>query len=154
MAAGESRASPCGRDPDGAEEFLGFAALAEEAGGTGPQGLHDVVVDFEGGQDDHADMGEAGVLADHAGGREAVRAGHPDVHEDDVGALLPGQSDRLGAVGRLADHLHVRLRVDEHTERAAQQCLVVGEQDTDRHTGSPVAGVVVIRRRPRPGCGS
>jgi hypothetical protein len=47
--------------------------------------------------------------------------GHPDVHQDDVGPLFPGQRDRLGAVARLADDLEVRRGVDEHPEAAAHE---------------------------------
>lgn len=145
------------RDPDRAQEFVRLRALAEEAGRARAQGLHHVVVDLEGRQYDHADVGEGRVGADHAGRGEAVRAGHPDVHQHDVGPLLLRQQYGLCAVRGLSYDLHVGLRVDEYAEGAAQQGLVVGEQDTDRrHTGSPEArgrvltGRIAWTRKPPP----
>lgn len=143
VAAGESRASLGVRDPDGAQEVLGLGALAEEAGGAGPQGGGDVLVDLEGRQHHHAHGGEFRIAADHAGGGEPVGAGHPDVHQHDVGARPPGELVGLRPVGGLPDDLHVGLGVHEHLEGAAQQSLVVGEQDLDRCAGRGVWSVGV-----------
>jgi len=38
-----------------------------------------------------------------AGGLDAVHAGHPDVHQHDVGMMPPGLLDRLRAGAGLAD---------------------------------------------------
>ena len=73
------------------------------------------------------------------GRREAVRAGHPDVHQDDVGALGPGQLDGLVAVDRLADHLDVVRGLEQHAEAGPDQRLVVGEQYPD-HRRAPSSG--------------
>ena len=40
-------------------------------------------------------------------------------------------SDRLPPVCGLADHLDVRLRVEDHAKAAPDERLVVGEQDAD-----------------------
>ena len=87
-----------------------------------------------------------------AGGLDAVDLGHPDVHQDDVGSLAAGQRYRLAPVGRLAGDFHVGDGVDEQPEGGAQQRLVVGEQDADRHgvTGLPLRsgpGVVAAGSR-------
>jgi hypothetical protein len=44
-----------------------------------------------------------------------------------------GEIDRLGAVVRIGDHLHVRLPVDDHANAGSHQRLVVGDQHPDRH---------------------
>ena len=44
-----------------------------------------------------------------------------------------GEVDRLRAVGGLADDLQVLAGVDQHPEGAAQERLVVGEEDADGH---------------------
>ncbi len=55
------------------------------------------------------------------------------------GRSAAGQADRLGAVGRLADHLDVRLvGVEQRREPSPDQCLVVGQQDPDH--GAPSTG--------------
>ena len=56
------------------------------------------------------------------------------------GRSCAGQSHGLGAVRRLADRVHVGLGVQDHAERHAQQRLVVGEQDADRHAAPSSGG--------------
>ena len=56
------------------------------------------------------------------------------------GRCVPGQRDRLGAVAGLADHLEVRLGVDDHPEAAAHERLVVGDQHADRHGPRSASG--------------
>ena len=41
-----------------------------------------------------------------------------------------------GAVAGLADHRHVRLRVEHHAEAGPHQLLVVDEQDADASCGA------------------
>ncbi len=68
-------------------------------------------------------------------------------HEDDVGAVLPGQPQRLRAVGGLPHHLHVPGSESTSTRNALRsECLVVREQDADGHTVSPWAVVVLTGR--------
>ena len=95
------------------------------------------------------------VLGDAAGGVEPVDAGHADVHEHDVGAMLERQAHRLLAVGRLADDGDVVLRVEQRPEAAPHQRLVVGDDDGDHgaSTGRCAADAEARRRRtgrPRP----
>ena len=47
------------------------------------------------------------------------------------GLVGHGQLDRLGPVGRLADHLEAVLALDEDAEAGPHQGLVVGQQDAD-----------------------
>jgi hypothetical protein len=112
-----------------------------ESGGAGTDGLCDVLVGLEGGEDQDAGVGQGGVGADGGGGGEAVGVRHADVHEDDGGVVGAGEGDGLVPVGRFGDHRHVGGGVDEHSEGLAQECLVVGEQDADGHGVLRVVGV-------------
>ena len=90
VALGDSSASPRGDDADRVEQVGRLDALAEEAAGPAAQGLEDVLVGLEGGQDQHPYAGEVVVGGDGPGGGEAVHVGHADVHQDDVGAGARG----------------------------------------------------------------
>ena len=70
---------------------------------------------------------------DPPGRLDPVQLRHPDVHQDHVGLELGGQTHRLGAVLGLADDLEVRSRLDDQPEAAADERLVVGDQDPDAH---------------------
>ena len=48
-------------------------------------------------------------------------------------SFAAGQCYCLAPVGRLTCNIHVGHGVDEQPEGSAQQRLVIGEQDTDRH---------------------
>ena len=99
----------------------------------------------EAGQDHHPHAREP---ADHlAGGRHAVHPRHLQVHQDDVGQLAvrrrPGQQvQRLLAVTGLAGHLDVLERLEVGDHAAADDGVVVHDQDPDRVRGA-VTGVTV-----------
>ena len=78
--------------------------------------------------------------ADLRRGRESVRTGHADVHDDDVGGVFAGEVDGLAAVRRLGDDGHAGVGVDEDAEGGAQERLVVGEQDARGHGALPSSG--------------
>jgi hypothetical protein len=70
------------------------------------------------------------------------------VHQDHVGPEPAGQFDRLHAVDRLADDLDVVLGLEDQPEAAADQGLVVGDQDPGgRHAGYVPSGLVGSRTR-------
>jgi hypothetical protein len=76
---------PGGDGAHGLRQGLRRAVLEDEAARPGPQRVVDVLVEVEGGQDQHA--GVAGL--DHPLGRgDAVQDRHPDVHENDIGPDL------------------------------------------------------------------
>jgi len=75
------------------------------------------------------------VRDDLPGGLDPVKHRHLDVHQRDVRAVLGGQRDRLLPVGGLGDHLDVILRLQQRPDTAADQRLVVSEQDPD-HAGA------------------
>ena len=70
-----------------------------------------------------------------AGGLDPVHAGHLDVEEGDVGVRLARGGDHLVAAADLGHDGHVRFEVEQGGERAADEGLVVGEQEPDRHRG-------------------
>ena len=55
----------------------------------------DVLVEVEGGQDEHLDLGGMVILLDPPGGLDPVLARHADIHKHDVGVVLAGQGDRF-----------------------------------------------------------
>ena len=128
-----------GHDPHGVHEILAADVLEEEAAGPGPQRVEDVLVEVEGREDDDLHRIVARRLRRCAGSPRCRRAGHADVHEHDVGRCGAGDVDRLDAVGRLADHVEVGLRVEDHREAAAHELLVVGH---DHPHGRRAVGAV------------
>ena len=78
--------------------------------------------------------GPAAVIA--AVACDSVHAGHPDVHQHHVGVQGRCHADAGRPVGGLADHLDVRLGLEDHPEAHAEQGLVIDEQDPD-HAASP-----------------
>ena len=82
---------------------------------------------------------------------EAVEHRHLNVHQGDVRAVLGGQGDRLPPVGGLGDHLDVVFRFEQRPDAAADQRLVVGQQDPD-HDGAR-AGSSAYTWKPPPSRG-
>ena len=98
----------------------------EERRGPGGQGVEDVLVELEGGEDD--DPGDLGDLARRL---DAVDAGHADVHQHHVGSFAADEVDGLLAVGGFARDLHVGLGLDDHAKPRAHERLVVGDRHAD-----------------------
>ena len=69
------------------------------------------------------------------------------------GRRLRASAHRLGAVGRLADHLDVGLRVEDHAEPGAHELLVVGDEHADGHVVHPARGSTAVTAHPPPGAG-
>ena len=90
-------------------------------------------------------------MGEEPGGREAVHARHPDVHQDEVGRAAAGKRDRLNTVRGLADDLDVGFGFEDRPQPAAYHGLVVGEQHADgRHRSLLGAGSTAWTRQPRP----
>jgi hypothetical protein len=68
---------------------------------------------------------------DIAGRLDAVAAGHPHVHEHDIGAQRGRHGYRGRPVACLADHLDVRFGVEDKAEALPDQGVVVGQQHSD-----------------------
>lgn len=82
--------------------------------------------------------GQGRVSGDAPGRLDAVHDGHLDVDEGDVGQPLLEECEALLTVGGLGDHLDVVLEVEQRAEAAADEWLVVDQQDPDHE--APVVG--------------
>ena len=76
---------------------------------------------------------------------------HRDVEHADVRALAQRELDRLDAVGGLGDDLHVGLAVEQQLQPAADDPVVVGDQQPHAATRMPRAGSVSSIVVPSPG---
>src|SRR5690606_6445187 len=85
-------------------------------------------------------------------GLDAVEDGHLDVDERDVGEVLAGQREGLPSVGGLGHDLDVVLQFDERPESAADERLVVDQQDPDHDV--PPTGSSAWTEKPPSGRGS
>ena len=74
-------------------------------------------------------------LAQRRGRLDAVEAGHLDVEQGHVGAVLAARPATTSSpAADLGDHLEVGLEVEQRRQGAAHERLVVGEQQPDdRH---------------------
>jgi hypothetical protein len=117
--------------PDRLPQVGRLYVLQKKPAGPQAEGLEQVLVELEGSEHDDLDPFEFGVGEDHPDRLQAVHDRHPDVHEDDVGEVRAGQPDRLGAVGRLADDLHVLGAFEQAAKAGPDQLLVVRQQDPD-----------------------
>ncbi len=106
--------------------------LQQETARPCAQRSEHVLVRVERGEDD--DPSRVARGDDAARRLDPVHAGHPHVHQDDVGPVQLRQCGCLGAVLGLPHHLEILLRVHDHPEAAAHQRLVVRQQDADAHS--------------------
>jgi hypothetical protein len=110
--------------------------LEQEAAGSGPDRVVDVLVEIERRQ--HEDAGGVAPGEQPARRLDAVQSRHPHVHQHDVRPAQAREFDRLGAVRGLGHDVHVLLGVEDHAEAAPDQGLVVGDDhaDHERPVGS------------------
>jgi hypothetical protein len=80
---------------------------------------------FRGGQDDHFDHRLLG--ADEPRRGQAVKLGHIQVHEHDVGAELACLVHGFASVAGLADHLD-SARLEQTARSITKQRVIVGYQ--------------------------
>src|SRR5690606_38478492 len=118
-----------GNGAHGLDEILGRCVLEHETGGSLAQGLEDVVVPFECGQDDDTCVREGGN--DLTGRRQPVPPRHLDVHQDYIGTLPGRHPDGLGPIRRLADDVDVVDALEDQPEPGPDHVLVVGQHDPD-----------------------
>lgn len=96
---------PVRRDPYQPDQVGRRRRLDQESGRSGPQRAQYVLVRVEGGQHDHDRR--VGELADPLDRGEAVHAGHPQVHEYQVGPAADDGFDPGCSVVGLVDDLDV-----------------------------------------------
>jgi hypothetical protein len=98
--------------------------LQQESAGTGKQAVEDVLVQVE-GREQHDPRRLRRQRGHPPGGLDPVELGHAHVHRHDIGPELGCFADCGQPVGRLADHLEVRLRADHHSHACPHYRLVV-----------------------------
>ncbi|GAA2791914.1 hypothetical protein GCM10020219_073910 [Nonomuraea dietziae] len=74
---------------------------------------------------------------DALGRRDAVHPGHPDVHEDHVGAGGRRHADGLLAARRLSHDVQVGYGADERRQARTDENLIVDDEYLDHAFGSP-----------------
>ena len=124
------------------------ADLEHVARRAGLQRLEEVLLVVVHGEHQHPQRrAAAGELAR---GLKAGQARHRDVEHGEVDVVAQPLLDRLGAVARLGDHVEVGLGVEDHAQAAADDGVVVGEQDAgvERHGHADAAAA----RRAAPRC--
>ena len=116
---------------DGGEEFGGGGGLDDVGGGAGVEhGADELGVGVHGEGDD-ADFGVG--FEDAACGLDAVEVGHVDIHNDDVGAEVPGEFDGVAAGGGFADDFEIGVGGEDGAEAVADEGVVVGEEEGGAH---------------------
>ena len=157
LAASEGPGRGCEFTAAGAAQRLTASSADGLGGGLEARGLAEVAVGA-GGQrgllgvlvGEHEDRAAGPVRAQLARDLEAVELGHREVEHDDVRRQLARERQRLGAVGRLADELEVRVRGDRAPQQPADQLVVVGQQDAGGGGGGRhVSGEYLLIGDPR-----
>ena len=126
---GSEQRVAAGHGAHGVDERRGRRVLEQEPGGAAPERLEHVLVEVEGGHDEHA--GARHPRGDPPRRLEAVDPGHPHVHHDDVGTGADGLLDRLRPVSGLADDPDVLLILEDHAHAPADEREIVGQHDPD-----------------------
>ena len=89
---------------------------------------------------------------------DAVLHRHDEVHEDDVRPAGLRQSNGLLAVGRVTDDLHVVHDLEQSAQPAANDGVVVDDEDADRlgvgHLATPCAAPAVAHAASGPARGA
>ena len=140
--------------PDGRGDLVGVGVLEQVPGGAGlERGVHALLLG-ERGQRHHLDVVVAG--ADLAGRLDAVDRRHLEVHDDDVGSpalgVQPGeQVQRLRPAVGVADDLEVGLALEEGQQPAANDRVIVDDQDADRGRRAQAPCERPARPAPPPG---
>jgi hypothetical protein len=78
---------------------------------------------------------------------------HDDIHQNDIRAQTARQVDGLFAVARHADHLHAHIQIDLGAQSAADNGVVIGDQDANNVLGhaASAAGTCKLTVVPPPG---
>src|SRR5581483_11906482 len=137
---------------NGLKEVGGALALEDVAGGAGGEGLEDAVVILVDCQHDNDHFGMA--LFEAGDAFDAVDAGHVDVHEDDVRAVVGQAAQGVGGGGVGADAVVAGGAVDEGGHGTSELSLIVEEGNGDhrgRSAAWPFKGMRKCTATPRPG---
>ncbi len=137
----------CGDGVDGGDQAGGLGVFEQEAAGAGPQPGVDVVVEVEGGQDQHLGRQPGGHNV--AGRLDAVAAGHPDVHEHHVGTQRGAHGECGRPVRGLAGHLDIGFGLEHQAEPHPDEGMVVDQEHTDHGATAVPGSSWAATRQPR-----
>ena len=121
---------------DRGDQLIRLAVLEQVADRTGGQHVANAAVVGERGQGD--DRQARTALRDLTGCGNAVKDGHRDVHQDDIGTKPQYRVDRLNAVGRFADHSEIVGGVDQPGDPGADQRVIVNHQNPGHDTETSI----------------
>ena len=134
------------RRPDRADELVARRVLQQVARRAGLEGRDDVAVGVVGRQDE-----DPGPRPRSARARIAATPPMPGIRRSirmTSGRRVPGEGDRLRAIGGLADHLELRVAGEHPAEAVADDRMVVDDQHPDRGHGA-IGAVTTARRAGR-----
>jgi len=122
--------------PEGVPDLRAARVFGQVAACARPQGVYHGSVICVGGKYD--DRGLWHAVTQQAGGLDAITAGHPQVHENDVWEQVNGQGDSLVTVSGGAHDLDLGQQAEHHRQPFTDHSLVVGDEDADRlvHAGT------------------
>ena len=103
--------------------------LQHDAGATELHGLHEFVLVFRGGQDDHA-RALVGLLQGLQSGK-AVQIGHAEIEQQHVGIQLLDSVQHFAAVRSFAHDLEILLQAEEFLQAVTHDGMVVGDEDSN-----------------------
>src|SRR3990170_649504 len=132
------------------EQFVGLHVLQQVAVGAAADRLEQVLLVL--GHREHDDLGVRQLRLYEARGLDAVAAGHPDVHENDVWLQPAGLLHALPAVACLFDDGALPPEGDELGQRAPQESVVVDQEESlgAHGTLTPSTGMATSTRVPAP----
>ena len=139
--------------PEGVADFCPARVFGQVTACASPQGAYHGSVIRVGGE--HDDLGRWHALTQQAGGLDAITAGHPQIHQDNVGEQISGHGDGLIAVRGGAHDFDVRQEAEHHGEPFTDHSLVVSDENAHRlaHAGTRNStrkppGVIVVVSSP------
>ncbi len=78
-----------------------------------------------------------GFFLQPADGFDASLDRHVDIHQDDIGFVLPAQADRFQAVAGFANQIEPRLVAQDFHQAAPEQFVVIRNEDSDQLIHAP-----------------
>ena len=128
---------PLGHRSHGHEQFVGQRALEDESGSARLDALEEIAFVLEHGEGQDADVGKFRLNVPR--GLQSSRAGHGNIHDNDLGAEFAGLFNRFLSIGRLAHHFHIRLPLQERADAGPDKGMVLGQENANSsHHDNPM----------------
>ena len=127
---------------DGGEQEVGIDLFQQIAAGSGFHALGQVFAVFRHRQHQHRQL-RLGV-EQLCQGIAAMHHRHVQIQQDHIGVQLLGQLDPFQAIAGFAHDLEIGLALQQRLEAAAEQGVIIYQQDADR-AGSGIVSHVALR---------